>query len=89
MEKQEPSRTGQSTGKVFVMLVTYQINECQQCQEEHSERHQVFKIEIIVHKHHLHSVRMKVNHPVSRLPVALLLLKILYHKSKQNTSSIA
>jgi len=37
--KQEPSQTGQSTGKVFVMLVTYQINECQQCQEEHSERH--------------------------------------------------
>ena len=52
------------------MLLTKHKNECQQCQEEHSERHQVFKIEIIVHKHHLHSARMKVNHPVSRLPVA-------------------
>ena len=88
-----PSLTRQSTGKVFVMLVTYQINECQQCiaincMEEHSERHQVFKIEIIVHKPTelalltLHSVRMKVNHPVSRLSVALLLLEILYHKSQ-------
>jgi len=34
--------TGQSTGKVFVILMTYQENECQQCQEEHSKSHKNF-----------------------------------------------
>jgi len=29
--KTKPSPTSQSTGKVFVILVTNQINECQQC----------------------------------------------------------
>lgn len=32
--------------------------------------------------------RIEVNHPVTRLPVALLLLNILYHITIQNTSSI-
>lgn len=31
--------TRQSTGKVFAMLVTYQVNECQQCYDKHSKRH--------------------------------------------------
>lgn len=38
MEKQKPSQTAQSTGKVFVMLLTNQINESQQCQEEQVKR---------------------------------------------------
>jgi len=28
-KRQKPSQTDQSTGKVFVMLLTNQINECQ------------------------------------------------------------
>ena len=31
--------------------------------------------------------RMKVNHPVTRLPAAIKLLKLLYHKTTPNTSS--
>ena len=37
----------------YVKLVTYQINECQQRQYEHSKSHKVFKIEMF-HRHHLH-----------------------------------
>ena len=30
---------------------------------------------------------MEVNHPVTRLPVAIKLLKLLYHRTNPNTSS--
>ena len=64
MEKQKPSQTAQSTGKVFVMLLTNQINESQQCHKKDTKLHQIVEVELVIfHKHHLHSVRMKVNHP--------------------------
>ncbi len=74
-KRQKPSQTDQSTGKVFVMLMTNQVNECQQSQEEHTKRHKVSEVKLVLHKHHLHSERMKANHPVSRLPVAIIATK--------------
>jgi hypothetical protein len=36
-------------------LVTNQINECQQCKNEHPEGHKIMEIKMIfVHQHHLH-----------------------------------
>ena len=48
----------------MLLLLTNQKYECQQCQKEHSEGHQILKIKTILHRHHLHSVRMKVTHPL-------------------------
>ena len=48
----------------MLLLLTNQKYECQQCQKEHSEGHQILKIKTILHWHHLHSVRMKVTHPL-------------------------
>ena len=43
--------------------------ECQQCQDEHSKSHKVFKIKwFLVHQHHLpFYVRIEVIHPATRL----------------------
>lgn len=48
----------------MLLLLTNQKYECQQCQKEHSEGHQILKVKTILHRHHLHSVRMKVTHPL-------------------------
>ncbi len=46
----------------MLLLLTNQKYECQQCQKEHSEGHQILKIKTILHRHHLHSVRNE-GHP--------------------------
>ena len=54
------SSLGQSFGVVFLCLKTLlQVRkyECQQCQNEHSKSHKVFKIKwFLVHQHHPHSM---------------------------------
>ena len=59
--------------------------ECQQCQNEHSKSHQIFKVKrFLVHQHHPILCRIEVSHPVTRL-----FLFIYYHKRRQLTISIA
>ena len=49
--------------------------ECQQCQDEHSKSHKVFKIKMF-HQHHPHSyVRIEISHPATRL----FSLVLFYH----------
>ena len=43
----------------YVDLLTKRKNECKQRQKEETKGHQILKIEMIFHRHHLHSVRMK------------------------------
>ena len=47
-------------------LPTDQIDERQQCKKEHSEGHQIPKLETL-HMHHLHSKEWRPNHPATRL----------------------
>ena len=48
------------SGVVFLCLKALsdkRKNECQQCQNEHSKSHQIFKVKrFLVHQHHPHSM---------------------------------
>ena len=51
----------------YVDLLTKHKNECKQRQKEQTKGHYILKIEMIFHRHHPHSFRMRSTHPVTRL----------------------
>ncbi len=66
----------------FTALVTNHVNECQQCQNEHSKCHKVFEIKSLlfvfpffVHRHHLHFMKIEA----STLCGAAVLCPVFYH----------
>lgn len=66
----------------FTALVTNHVNECQQCQNEHSKCHKVFEIKsflfvfpFIVHWHHLHFMEIEAG----TLCGAAVLCPVFYH----------
>ena len=48
-------------------LLQKRKNECQQCQDEHSKGHKVFKVKMSHLHHPPFYVRIEVSHPVTRL----------------------
>ena len=57
---------------LYVALLTKCKYKCEQCHKEYAKCEHILKIKMIFHKHHLHSVRIEADRPVTRLPVEKL-----------------
>ena len=59
----------------YVELLTKRKNECKQCQKKQTKSQQILKIKMIFHRHHPHSLEMKVNTPC----ITIVPCSVFYH----------
>ena len=63
------------------MLLTNQVNECQQCQNKHAKRHQVFKVKFL-HRHHPHSMQNEGQPPCNTIAGSNVATRIIITRVK-------